>query len=162
MFFACGKVFRLWDFPQAKNIPYQPLLIKPIFNLLANAEKTVSFKTSFPVFYVISHCLYYFLYRDVPNRLIIVKLNCVVLNSVSCAALCCVVLCRVVLYSIVLYYCVVPHCYSILRCVCCIVSCFIELCCVVLYCCVLLNALCCVVLCIAVHLLRCALLIFTT
>ena len=26
---------------QAKNIPYQPLLIKPIFSLLANAEKIV-------------------------------------------------------------------------------------------------------------------------
>ena len=36
--------------PQAKNIPYQPLLIKPIFSLLANAEKTVLFKTSLPKF----------------------------------------------------------------------------------------------------------------
>ena len=35
--------------PQAKNIPYQPLLIKPVFNLLANAEKQVFFKTSLPV-----------------------------------------------------------------------------------------------------------------
>ena len=25
--------------PQAKNIPYQPLLIKPVFSLLAHAEK---------------------------------------------------------------------------------------------------------------------------
>ena len=32
--------------PLAKNIPYQPLLIKPVFSLLANAEKTVLFKTS--------------------------------------------------------------------------------------------------------------------
>ena len=35
--------------PQAKNIPYQPLLIKPIFSVLAHAEK-VFFKTSLPVF----------------------------------------------------------------------------------------------------------------
>ena len=34
--------------PQAKNIPYQPLLIKPIFSVLAHAEKTVFFKTSVP------------------------------------------------------------------------------------------------------------------
>ena len=26
--------------PEAKNIPYQPLLVKPAFSLLANAEKT--------------------------------------------------------------------------------------------------------------------------
>ena len=32
--------------PQAKNIPYQPLLIKPVFSLLANGEKTVFIKTS--------------------------------------------------------------------------------------------------------------------
>ena len=32
--------------PQA----YQPLLIKPVFSLLANAEKTVFFKTSLTVF----------------------------------------------------------------------------------------------------------------
>ena len=30
--------------PQAKNIPYQPLLIKPVFNLLAKAEKKVFFQ----------------------------------------------------------------------------------------------------------------------
>ena len=35
--------------PQAKNIPYQPLLIKPIFSLLADTDKTVSFKISLPV-----------------------------------------------------------------------------------------------------------------
>ena len=29
--------------PQAKNISYQPLLIKPIFSLLANVEKNVFF-----------------------------------------------------------------------------------------------------------------------
>ena len=35
---------------QAINIPYQPLLIKPIFSLLANAEKKTFFffKTSVP------------------------------------------------------------------------------------------------------------------
>ena len=34
--------------PQATNIPYQPLLIKPIFSVLAHAKKnkTVFFKTS--------------------------------------------------------------------------------------------------------------------
>ena len=32
--------------PQATNIPYQPLLIKPIFSVLAHAEKHVFFKTS--------------------------------------------------------------------------------------------------------------------
>ena len=36
--------------PQAKNIPYQPLLIKPVLSLLANAEKAVFFKTSLLVF----------------------------------------------------------------------------------------------------------------
>ena len=36
--------------PQATYIPYQPLLIKPIFSVLAHAEKTVFFKTSLPVF----------------------------------------------------------------------------------------------------------------
>ena len=37
--------------PQAKNIPCQPLLIKPIFSVLAHAEKTVFFfKTGLPVF----------------------------------------------------------------------------------------------------------------
>ena len=36
--------------PQAKNIPYQPLLIKPIFSVLAHAEKTLFFKTSLPLF----------------------------------------------------------------------------------------------------------------
>ena len=30
--------------PQGKNIPYQPLSIKPLFSLLANAEKTVFFQ----------------------------------------------------------------------------------------------------------------------
>ena len=30
--------------PQAKNIPYQPLLIKPIFYLLANEEKRFFFQ----------------------------------------------------------------------------------------------------------------------
>ena len=32
--------------PQATNIPYQPLLIKPIFSVLAHAEKQFFFKTS--------------------------------------------------------------------------------------------------------------------
>ena len=54
-------VFRLWDFrcvadvssfspssathqiAQAKSIPYQPFLIKPVFSLLANAEKNPVF-----------------------------------------------------------------------------------------------------------------------
>ena len=36
--------------PQAKNIPYQPLLLKPIFSLLTNA---IFFKTSLPVFHPI-------------------------------------------------------------------------------------------------------------
>ena len=36
--------------PQAKNRSYQPLLIKPVFSLLANAEKTVFFKASLPLF----------------------------------------------------------------------------------------------------------------
>ena len=51
---ADNKANRLPDYisqtsePQAKNIPYQPLLIKPIFNLLTNAEKNrVFFKTVF-------------------------------------------------------------------------------------------------------------------
>ena len=35
--------------PQEKNIPYQTLLTKPVFSLLANAGKTVFSKTSFPV-----------------------------------------------------------------------------------------------------------------
>ena len=35
--------------PQATNIPYQPLLIKPIFSALAHAEKQFLFKTSLPV-----------------------------------------------------------------------------------------------------------------
>ena len=36
--------------PQAKNIPYQPLLIKPIFSVLAHAEKNpVFFQTSLPI-----------------------------------------------------------------------------------------------------------------
>ena len=35
--------------PQAKNISYQPLLIKPIFSVLAYTEKQF-FKTSLPVF----------------------------------------------------------------------------------------------------------------
>ena len=39
--------------PQAKKIPYQPLLIKPIFSLLANAEKTQFFQTSLPVFFFV-------------------------------------------------------------------------------------------------------------
>ena len=34
--------------PQTKNIPYQPLLIKPIFSILPHAKK-VFFKTSLPV-----------------------------------------------------------------------------------------------------------------
>ena len=34
--------------PQAKNIRYQLLLIKPVFSLLANAEKTVFSKLVFP------------------------------------------------------------------------------------------------------------------
>ena len=34
--------------PQATNMPYQPLLIKPIFSVLAHAEKGF-FKTSLPV-----------------------------------------------------------------------------------------------------------------
>ena len=33
---------------QAQNMPYQPLLIKPVFSLLAHAEKTVFIKTSLP------------------------------------------------------------------------------------------------------------------
>ena len=36
--------------PQATNTPYQPLLIKPIFSVLAHAEKQFFFKTSLPVF----------------------------------------------------------------------------------------------------------------
>ena len=32
--------------PQAKNIPYQPLLLEPAFSLLAYAQETVFFKTS--------------------------------------------------------------------------------------------------------------------
>ena len=69
MFFACGvwclvdvssvsrsleQTEELWAthyISQAKNIPYQPLLIKPIFSLLAHAEKTE--KNSLPV----SHAL---------------------------------------------------------------------------------------------------------
>ena len=35
--------------PQAKNIPYQPLLIKPVFSLLANEEKRFLKNTSLPV-----------------------------------------------------------------------------------------------------------------
>ena len=40
--------------PQATNIPYQPLLIKPIFSVLAHAEKQSFFKTSLPVLYICS------------------------------------------------------------------------------------------------------------
>ena len=32
--------------PQATNIPYQPLLIKPIFSVLAHAERQIFFRTS--------------------------------------------------------------------------------------------------------------------
>ena len=32
-----------YQIPQAKNIPYQPLLIKPVFSLLTNTEKVYSF-----------------------------------------------------------------------------------------------------------------------
>ena len=35
--------------PQTLNIPYQPLLIKPKFSVLAHAKKQVFFKTSLPV-----------------------------------------------------------------------------------------------------------------
>ena len=71
MFFACG-IWRLADadvsasvtgavcsdegqkfetsadhhIPKAKNIPYQPLLIKPVFSVLAHAEKQSFFKAS--------------------------------------------------------------------------------------------------------------------
>ena len=39
------------EIPQAKNIPYQPLLIKPVSSLLDNAEKNRVFsKTSLSVF----------------------------------------------------------------------------------------------------------------
>ena len=34
---------------QAKNIPYQPLLIKLVFSVLANAIQAFCFKTSLPV-----------------------------------------------------------------------------------------------------------------
>ena len=40
--------------PQAKNIPYQPLLIKPIFSVLAHAEKQFFSKLVFPVSTVLS------------------------------------------------------------------------------------------------------------
>ena len=41
--------------PRAKNIPYQPLLIKTIFSVLAHAEKPgFFFKTSLPVITVAS------------------------------------------------------------------------------------------------------------
>ena len=36
--------------PQAINIPYQPLLIKPILSVLAHAEKTVFYKEDFEKF----------------------------------------------------------------------------------------------------------------
>ena len=48
-FINCEREESNHQIPQAKNIPYQPLLIKPVFNLLANAEKQVFFKTSLPV-----------------------------------------------------------------------------------------------------------------
>ena len=66
MFFACGiwcvavvcsdegltiEMSATHHIPPAKNTPYQPLLIKPIFSLLVNTEKTVVFKTSLPVNY---------------------------------------------------------------------------------------------------------------
>ena len=34
---------------QAKNIPYQPLLIKSVFSVLTHAEKQYFFKTILPV-----------------------------------------------------------------------------------------------------------------
>ena len=40
--------------PQAKNIPYQPLLIKPTFSLLANTEKQFFSKLVFQCMYFIS------------------------------------------------------------------------------------------------------------
>ena len=68
MFFACGiwcladvssvspsseqtltlETLAKHHIPQAKNIPCQPLLIKPVFSLLANSDKTGFFfiKTS--------------------------------------------------------------------------------------------------------------------
>ena len=39
-------VCRLWD--MATNIPYQSLLIKPMFSILAHTEKQFFFKTSLP------------------------------------------------------------------------------------------------------------------
>ena len=43
---------------QATNIPYQPLLIKPIFSVLAHGRKTVFFKTSLRVFHVLPRKLW--------------------------------------------------------------------------------------------------------
>ena len=40
--------------PQGKNIPYQPLLIKPIFSLLANTEKKHSF---FKLVFQLKQCI---------------------------------------------------------------------------------------------------------
>ena len=37
------NVSYIHQIPQAKNIPYQPLLIKPVFSLLENAEKKTVF-----------------------------------------------------------------------------------------------------------------------
>ena len=40
MFFACGILcLAKHRIPQAKNIPYQPLLIKPIFSVFAHVGK---------------------------------------------------------------------------------------------------------------------------
>ena len=39
------------DITQAKNMPYQPLLIKPVFSVLAHAEKQGFFKTSISVYF---------------------------------------------------------------------------------------------------------------
>ena len=63
MFVACGIwcLADVWSvspsseqsllhIPQATNIPYQPLLIKPIFSVLAHAEKQFFFKSSLQEF----------------------------------------------------------------------------------------------------------------
>ena len=46
--------------PQAKNIPYQPLLIKPIFSLLAHAEKQFFFSK------LVFQCLFNVLRQPIP------------------------------------------------------------------------------------------------
>ena len=43
--------------PTGKNIPYQPLSIKPIFCLLGYAEKNVFFKTHLPDLFIKVICL---------------------------------------------------------------------------------------------------------